>query len=91
MTEEERIKTLQDEFEITKEELKKLLYDIRTYMMEAQTPIPNDLERERLTTLINEIDEDKRQSLRIQTESEKKDTSPATGNSEKGVEPHGDR
>jgi len=28
--------------------LKEILLDIRTYLMEAQTPIPNDLDRDRL-------------------------------------------
>ena len=45
---EERIQALEDEFQTTKEELKHILLDMRTYVMEAQTPIPNDLDRERL-------------------------------------------
>ena len=48
MDTESRMKTLEDEFQETKEELKEILLDIRTYLMEAQTPIPNDLDRERL-------------------------------------------
>jgi len=48
MDTEERIKAIEDEFQETKEELKQILLDIRTYLMEAQTPIPNDLDRERL-------------------------------------------
>jgi hypothetical protein len=36
------------EFQGVRDELKELLFDIRTYLMEAQTPIPNDLEKERL-------------------------------------------
>ncbi len=48
MDTESRIKALEDEFQETKEELKEILLDIRTYLMEAQTPIPNDLDRERL-------------------------------------------
>ena len=45
---ESRIKALEDDFRETQEELKEILLDIRTYLMEAQTPIPNDLDRERL-------------------------------------------
>ena len=48
MDTESRIKALEDEFSETKEELKNILLDIRTYLMEALTPIPNDLDRERL-------------------------------------------
>jgi hypothetical protein len=48
MDTESRIKALEDEFQETKEELKRILLDIRTYLMEALTPIPNDLDRERL-------------------------------------------
>ena len=48
MDAENRIKALEDDLQETKEELKQILLDIRTYLMEAQTPIPNDLDRERL-------------------------------------------
>ena len=48
MDTESRMKTLEDEFSETKEELQHILLDIRTYLMEALTPIPNDLDRERL-------------------------------------------
>ncbi len=48
MDTESRIKALEDEFSETKEELQHILLDIRTYLMEALTPIPNDLDRERL-------------------------------------------
>jgi len=48
MDTESRIKALEDEFSETNEELKHILLDIRTYLMEALTPIPNDLDRERL-------------------------------------------
>ena len=48
MDTESRIKVLEDDLRETKEELKQILLDIRTYLMEAQTPIPNDLDRERL-------------------------------------------
>lgn len=36
------------ELQEVSEELKEILFDIRAYIMEAQTPIPNDLDRERL-------------------------------------------
>ena len=48
MDTESRIKAIEDDFHETSEELKAILLDIRTYLMEAQTPIPNDLDRERL-------------------------------------------
>ena len=48
MDTESRIKALEDEFQKTQEELKKILLDIRTYLMEARTPIPNDLNRENI-------------------------------------------
>jgi hypothetical protein len=48
MDTESRRKALEDEFQETQEELKEILLDIRTYLMEALTPIPNDLDRERL-------------------------------------------
>ena len=48
MDEESRAKALEDEFDETKEELKQILLDIRAYLMEALTPIPNDLVREKL-------------------------------------------
>lgn len=45
---ENRINEIDSEFQETKEELKDILFDIRTYLMEALTPIPNDLDKERL-------------------------------------------
>jgi hypothetical protein len=48
MEREEMLKKLDTEFQETRNELKEILFDIRTYLMEAQTPIPNDLEKERL-------------------------------------------
>ena len=48
MDTESRRKAIEDEFHETQEELKEILLDIRTYIMEALTPIPNDLDRERL-------------------------------------------
>ncbi len=46
--EEEQIKKIESEFQDVRDELKEMLFDIRAYLMEAQTPIPNDLEKERL-------------------------------------------
>ena len=48
MDEESRLKALNDEFQETRDELKEILLDIRTYIMESQTPIPNDLDKEKL-------------------------------------------
>ena len=48
MDTESRLKALEDEFQEAKEELQHILLDVRTYLMEAETPIPNDLDRERL-------------------------------------------
>jgi hypothetical protein len=45
---EKEIEAVEAEFQEVRDELKELLFDIRTYLMEAQTPIPNDLEKERL-------------------------------------------
>ena len=56
MDTEQRITTLEEEFNETKEELKQMLYDIRTWIMEAESPIPNDLEKDRLSTLLAETD-----------------------------------
>ena len=43
---EEKRKALEDEFQEIKDDLKQILIDIRVYIMEAQSPIPNDLERD---------------------------------------------
>ena len=48
MSSEDEIKAVEAEFQGIRDELKEMLFDIRTYLMEAQTPIPNDLEKERL-------------------------------------------
>ena len=45
---ETEIDAVQAEFQDVRDELKEILFDIRAYIMEAQTPIPNDLVRERL-------------------------------------------
>jgi hypothetical protein len=48
MSTEGEITAVEAEFQEIRDELKEMLFDIRTYIMEAQTPIPNDLEKERL-------------------------------------------
>ncbi len=50
----ERIKALKDEFQPIQDELKEILYDIRVRLMEAQSPIPNDLERHKLGEFLNQ-------------------------------------
>jgi hypothetical protein len=46
--EKTNLDAVEAEFQEVRDELKEILFDIRTYLMEAQTPIPNDLEKERL-------------------------------------------
>jgi hypothetical protein len=53
----EKMKALEAEFQEVRDELKEILFDIRAYLMEAQTPIPNDLEKERLR---EELDAERR-------------------------------
>jgi hypothetical protein len=48
MNSDDRVDTINEEFQELKDELREILLDIRTYLMEAQTPIPNDLDKERL-------------------------------------------
>jgi hypothetical protein len=48
MDTEPNIDEVEAEFQEVRDELKEILFDIRTYLMEALTPIPNDLEKERL-------------------------------------------
>ncbi len=42
------VDSVENELQQVSDELKKILFDIRIYIMEAQTPIPNDLVRESL-------------------------------------------
>jgi NTP pyrophosphatase (non-canonical NTP hydrolase) len=44
---EERINAIEADLQQTKDELKDILFDIRTYLMEVQSPIPNDLNRDK--------------------------------------------
>ena len=48
MDKETNLDSIEAEFKEIRDELKEILYDIRTYLMEAQSPIPNDLDKERL-------------------------------------------
>ncbi len=48
MSTQDEINAVEAEFQEIRDDLKEMLFDIRTYLMEAQTPIPNDLEKERL-------------------------------------------
>ncbi|MBN1161552.1 MAG: hypothetical protein JXA17_06380 [Dehalococcoidales bacterium] len=48
MDQKEQLKEMETELQEVKEDLKEMLFDIRAYLMEAQTPIPNDLEKEKL-------------------------------------------
>jgi len=45
---EERIKTLEDEIRVTSEELKLIMLDIRSFLMEAQNPFRSDIQVGRL-------------------------------------------
>ena len=48
MDSDSRVDAINEEFQQLKEELQDILLDIRTYLMEAQSPIPNDLNKEKL-------------------------------------------
>lgn len=48
MDTESRIDAIEAELQETKDELKQILFDIRTYLMEALSPIPNDLDKAKL-------------------------------------------
>jgi uncharacterized protein YicC (UPF0701 family) len=45
---EDRINKIDEELKETKDELQEILFEIRTYLMEAMSPIPNDLDKEKL-------------------------------------------
>ncbi len=47
MDTDSRIEAIEAELQETKDELKQILFDIRTYLMEALSPIPNDLDKEK--------------------------------------------
>ncbi len=42
MDTDERVKMLETEFQTTRDELRQILMDIRTYIMEVQSPFQND-------------------------------------------------
>lgn len=46
METENRVKELEEEFRVTKDELRQILLDIRAYLMEAQNPL-KPFEREK--------------------------------------------
>jgi hypothetical protein len=48
MDKEQNLDAINKEFQEVKDELKEILLDIRVHLMEAQSPIPNDLEKEQL-------------------------------------------
>ena len=48
MSSDDRIDAINEEFQVLKDELQEILLDIRTYLMEAQSPIPNDLNKAKL-------------------------------------------
>ena len=91
MDAEEQIKTLEAEFQETKEELKHILLDIRAWIMEAQSPIPNDLEREAFQSFYTENESEKREALRAKVKEANQEDSEDESDSEKGVEPDGKR
>jgi hypothetical protein len=45
---EDRINALEADLQQTKEELKAILFDIRSYLMKVQNHIPNDLDKDKL-------------------------------------------
>ena len=48
MEHQDNIEALTKEFHAVRDELKEILLDIRVHLMEAQSPIPNDLDKEAL-------------------------------------------
>jgi hypothetical protein len=48
MDKENNVEAIGKEFRAVRDELKDILLDIRVHLMEAQSPIPNDLEKEQL-------------------------------------------
>ena len=45
MNMEDRIKALEEELKVTKDELRQILLDIRACLMESQTPLPANLNK----------------------------------------------
>jgi hypothetical protein len=48
MEPENDIDAMETEFQEVRDELKNILFDIRSYLMEVQSPIPNDIQKESL-------------------------------------------
>lgn len=48
MEEEARLRKLEDDFQQTKEDLRKILLDIRSFLMEVNTPLRSEFNEERL-------------------------------------------
>jgi hypothetical protein len=48
MEKQANIEAIEKEFRVVRDELKDILLDIRVHLMEAQSPIPNDMEREQI-------------------------------------------
>jgi hypothetical protein len=48
MSQGDNLDAIGKEFQEVRDELKEILLDIRVFLMEAQSPIPNDLEKEQL-------------------------------------------
>jgi len=48
MEPENDIDAVEAEFQEIRDELKAILFDIRAYLMEVQSPIPNELKRKEL-------------------------------------------
>ena len=53
MEEEERLRALEDEFAETKEEIKQMLLEVRSFLMEANTPLRSEFNEERLPGVHN--------------------------------------
>ena len=51
MEQEERLRALEEEFQATKQELRQILLDIRSFLMEANTPLRSEFNEERLPGL----------------------------------------
>jgi hypothetical protein len=48
MDKENNVEAIGKEFRVVRDELKEILLDIRVHLMEAESPIPNDMEKEAL-------------------------------------------
>jgi len=49
MNMEDRVKALEEELQVTKDELRQILLDIRACLMESQTPLPANLNKGKFT------------------------------------------